>query len=147
MVGCGLGEALEPALQGLVTYLTDSAENAQLFTTVALCDTLAELTGGPLTARLLAIGRRDGHPSDGICFLVSAVSTPPIPHHFQTKFASVCSQFCWVGPCPSIRRGLETSEQNYRPQLSFSVEFGISQARHGDIIRARISLSLFDSRS
>ena len=73
MLGCGLGEALEPALQGLVTYLTDSAENAQLFTTVALCDTLAELTGGPFTARLLAIGRRDGHPSDGICFLASSV--------------------------------------------------------------------------
>jgi hypothetical protein len=97
MVGCGLGEALEPALQGLVTYLTDSSENAQLFTTVALCDTLAELTGGPLTARLLAIGRRDGHPSDGICFLVSAVSTPPISHCFKLKLLVFVHNFAGLG--------------------------------------------------
>lgn len=73
MVGCGLGEGMEPALQGLVTYLTDSAHNAQLFTTLAVFDTIAELAGGPLTASLMAIGRRPGHASDGYCFLASSV--------------------------------------------------------------------------
>lgn len=73
MVGCGLGEGMEPALQGLVTYLTDSAHNAQLFTTLAVFDTIAELTGGPLTASLMAIGRTPGHASDGYCFLASSV--------------------------------------------------------------------------
>lgn len=75
MVGCGFGEGIEPALQGLVTFVTDSGQNARVFTTVAVCDTIAELTGGPVTARLMEIGRRPGHPSDGICFLASSVTS------------------------------------------------------------------------
>lgn len=74
MIGCGLGEGLEPALQGLVTYLTDSSRNLKLYSILAMCDTAAELISGPLTARLLEIGRRPGHASDGICFLTSSVS-------------------------------------------------------------------------
>ena len=73
MVGCGLGEGIEPALQGFVTFLTDSSRNAQLFTTIVMADTMGELTGGPLTARLMAVGRTSGHPSDGLCFLASSV--------------------------------------------------------------------------
>ena len=76
MIGCGLGEGMEPALQGLITFLADSRRNAQLFTTIAMADTMGELTGGPLTALLMAVGRTPGHPSDGLCFLASSVSTP-----------------------------------------------------------------------
>ncbi len=74
MFSSGLGEGIEPALQGLITFLTDSRRNAQLFTTTAMVDTIAELMGGPLTASLIAVGRRPGHPSDGLCFLASSVS-------------------------------------------------------------------------
>ncbi|EJT80754.1 hypothetical protein GGTG_00748 [Gaeumannomyces tritici R3-111a-1] len=72
MVGCGLGEALEPALQAFALASTDSSRNAQLFTTIAQCDTLAELVGGPLMAALLSIGRGKGHPSAGINFIASS---------------------------------------------------------------------------
>lgn len=74
MLGCGLGEGIEPALQGLLTFLTNSSKNARLFTTVAMADTLAELTGGPVTARLMAIGRSADTPSEGVCFLTSSVN-------------------------------------------------------------------------
>ena len=74
MIGCGLGEGTEPALQGLATFLTDSRRNTRLFTTIAMVDTLGELTGGPLTARLMAVGRTHDHPSDGLGFLASSVS-------------------------------------------------------------------------
>lgn len=74
MIGCGLCEGLEPALQGLLTYLTESSRNAQLFITVAIADTMGELVGGPLTAQLMAIGRGPDHPSGGVCFLASSVS-------------------------------------------------------------------------
>lgn len=50
MLGCGLGEGIEPALQGVLTFLTNSSENGRLITTVVIADTLAELTGGPMTA-------------------------------------------------------------------------------------------------
>ena len=73
MVGCGLGEGLEPALQGLITYLVNSTQTVELFMTLAVCDTIAELVGGPITAQLMDIGRRPGHASDGICFLTSSV--------------------------------------------------------------------------
>ena len=74
MVGAGLAEGLEPALQGVATFLTNSSRNSQLFATVAICDTLAELIGGPIAARLIEIGRAENHPSDGYCFLASCVS-------------------------------------------------------------------------
>ncbi|KAL8327941.1 hypothetical protein RB597_003989 [Gaeumannomyces tritici] len=72
MVGCGLGEAFEPALQAFALASTDSSRNAQLFTTIAQCDTLAEIVGGPLMAALLSIGRGKGHPSAGINFIASS---------------------------------------------------------------------------
>jgi hypothetical protein len=88
MIGCGLGEGLEPALQGLVTFLIDSSQTVQLFSSLAVCDTIAELVGGPMTARLLEIGRRPGHASDGICFLSSAVCYfQAFSNHFRTAHA------------------------------------------------------------
>ena len=32
MFGCGLGEGIQSALQGMIVYLTDSERNAQMFT-------------------------------------------------------------------------------------------------------------------
>lgn len=75
MIGCGLGEGMEPALQGFLTYLSDSAQNAQLFTTVAIPDSLGELMGGPLTGAVMAVGQRPGRPTAGLCFLASSVCT------------------------------------------------------------------------
>lgn len=74
IIGCGLGEGLEPSLQGLVTYIANTKQTARLFSILAVYDTIAELIGGPLAASLLKIGRRPEHPSDGICFLNSSVS-------------------------------------------------------------------------
>ena len=73
MFGMGLGEGMEPALQGIVTWINDPAHYAQLFTTLAVVDTIAELIGGPLTATLMSIGRTSTTPSAGYCFLASAV--------------------------------------------------------------------------
>lgn len=78
MLGCGLGEGLEPALQGFLTFLRNSSENGRLFTTVAMADTLGELIGGPVTARLMAIGRSAHTPSEGVCFLASSVIELPM---------------------------------------------------------------------
>jgi hypothetical protein len=47
---------------------------SKVFTLYAFVDAAAELTAGPLMARLLAIGRTDDHPSNGVCFLASSVS-------------------------------------------------------------------------
>lgn len=79
MFGIGLGEALEPALQGLISFAAESSEAATVFTTYAFFDAAAELVAGPLTARLMAIGRTEDHPSDGICFLASSVSIKVCP--------------------------------------------------------------------
>lgn len=85
MVGCGLGEALEPALQGFAILSTESARNSLLFTTIAQFDALAELIAGPLMATLLAIGRTASHPSDGVCFLASSVC----PRYLPLRISSV----------------------------------------------------------
>ena len=72
MFGMGLGEGTEPALQGIVTWINDPAHYSQLFTTLAIVDTISELIGGPLTATLMSIGRTDDTASAGYCFLASA---------------------------------------------------------------------------
>ena len=95
MIDCGLGEGMEPALQGLLTFLTDSTRNSQLFTTVAAADTLGELVGGPLTGALVNVGRRPGHPSDGLCFLGSSVGAPLILVSYHTFGAdSITHHLC-----------------------------------------------------
>lgn len=72
--GCGLGEGIEPALQGFVTSVIDASQNAQLFTTIAVMDTLAKIISGPMMAGLYAIGRDQQGKPNGLCFLVSSVS-------------------------------------------------------------------------
>lgn len=70
---CGLGEGFEPSVKGLATSLIESSSNARLLTLVTGLEVTAKLIGGPLMARLFSIGRGEGHGSDGICFLASAV--------------------------------------------------------------------------
>ena len=93
MLFAGLGEGMEPALQGLITYLTNSSANTQLFAVLALVDTVAEFTGGPLTASLMAIGRSEQpkHASDGWCFFASSVRSNPRPTTFQA-LQSPCAE-------------------------------------------------------
>lgn len=90
MLGCGLGEALEPALQGFAITSTGSARNSLLFTTVAQCDTIAELVAGPLMASLLAIGRTQDHASDGVPFLASSVRTLVSISDMKSHFRHQC---------------------------------------------------------
>ena len=71
---CGLGEGFEPSVKGLATSLIGSSSNARLLTLVTGLEVTAKLIGGPLMARLFSIGRDEGHGSDGICFLASAVA-------------------------------------------------------------------------
>lgn len=73
MLGCGFGEGLEPALQGVSVYLANARSAGQLFVIIAFCDILGDLTGGPVAARLMSLGRRPGHASEGYCFLASSV--------------------------------------------------------------------------
>ena len=70
---CGLGEGFEPSVKGLATSLIESSSNARLLTLVTGLEVTAKLIGGPLMTRLFSIGRGEGHGSDGICFLASAV--------------------------------------------------------------------------
>lgn len=88
MFGVGFGEGLEPALQGFLSYCVGSMSKAKIFSLYAFVDAAAELTAGPLMARLLAIGRTDTHPSNGICFLASSVSSQD-----SRYFGSFCSTF------------------------------------------------------
>ena len=74
MIGAGLGEGLEPALQGLIAYLTDSERYAPLFTTIAVVNTIADVSGGPLMGWMAAIGRQPGGLVYGYCFLLASVS-------------------------------------------------------------------------
>lgn len=71
----GLGETLLPALQNFLTFATGSQRNTRVFTVIALADAAAELIAGPLMAALMNIGRTPSHPSDGLCFLASSVSS------------------------------------------------------------------------
>ena len=71
---CGLGEGFEPSVKGLATSLIESSANARLLTLVTGLEVAAKLIGGPLMARLFSVGRGEGSGSDGVCFLVSAVT-------------------------------------------------------------------------
>lgn len=70
---CGLAEGLEPALQGLGSFIVGRFLNASFFTFITMLDTIAALFGGPVMAGLLSIRNPDGG-SAGYCFLLSAVS-------------------------------------------------------------------------
>lgn len=74
VVLCGLGEGLEPALQGYSCSLIDKTENSQLFTAVASMETLARIVAASTMGKLYSVKRdRSGKPT-GLPFLVSAVS-------------------------------------------------------------------------
>lgn len=72
MVFWGLGEGLDPALQGYTSSLVKPENSARLFTTVAFLDTLGELVSGPISGSLYSIG---SGPAEwkGLCFLLSSV--------------------------------------------------------------------------
>lgn len=70
---CGLSEAIQPANQGLATSPITREYNARLFTTAAVLETVGKLAGGPVQSVLFSMGRREGHGSLGINFLMSAV--------------------------------------------------------------------------
>lgn len=72
VVLCGLGEGLEPALQGYSCSLIDKTENSQLFTAVASMETLARIVAASTMGKLYSVKRdRSGKPT-GLPFLVSA---------------------------------------------------------------------------
>lgn len=74
VVLCGLGEGLEPALQGHSTSLIDKSENSQLFTTAASMETLARIIAAPIMAKLYSMKRDKSGKPIGLPFLVSTVS-------------------------------------------------------------------------
>lgn len=88
MAVAGLGEGLEPTLQGLVAYATPSAGRPQIFATLAICDTLSELVGGPMTVALMGIGRTNEHPPAGMNFMVASVSL-----YMTQRSLNVCDLF------------------------------------------------------
>ena len=92
MLGMGLGEGIEPALQGVLTFITDPTDYSQLFGILALVDSIAELVGGPLNASLMAVGRSSNTPSAGMNFLSSAVS------FFSPHTSDDENSICWQLP-------------------------------------------------
>jgi hypothetical protein len=70
---CGLGEAAEPALQGLASSFVEADKHAQLFTSFNFVKLVARILANPLIALLLKAGRERGG-KNGVIFLVSSVS-------------------------------------------------------------------------
>lgn len=75
MAICGLGEGLEPALQGISASMVDKSHTGRMFTNVAFVDLTARILGGPLMYKILEVKSADSHLSAGLCFALSAVSS------------------------------------------------------------------------
>ena len=78
---CGSGEGLSPSIQAVALSMITVSQNATLFTSFAVIDTLAKFIGGPTMAFLFSIRDQDGHTL-GYCFVLSAVS--PCKTNFKT---------------------------------------------------------------
>ena len=96
MLGMGLGEGTEPALQGLISSVTEPSDYSQLFGTIALVDSMAELVGGPMTASLMSVGRSKHGDSNGLNFLSSAVSHSSFAVYRRRSRADCCLDHVWV---------------------------------------------------
>ncbi|KAI0903626.1 major facilitator superfamily domain-containing protein [Ustulina deusta] len=72
MLGAGLCEGLEPALQTLLSVSTRSEEMSRPFGVAYAFSLLGDMTGGPLMSALISIGRATATPSAGFCFLGSS---------------------------------------------------------------------------
>ncbi|GAW23526.1 hypothetical protein ANO14919_130860 [Xylariales sp. No.14919] len=72
MLGAGLCEGLEPALQTLLSVSTRSEEMSKPFGVAYTFSLLGDMTGGPLMSALVSIGRGTATPSAGFCFLGSS---------------------------------------------------------------------------
>ena len=77
MLGCGLAEGLEPALEGLVASLVDLNDRVLLFSTITTIGSFGSIVGGPLIAALMQIGRSSTEPSAGFALLASSVRCLP----------------------------------------------------------------------
>jgi hypothetical protein len=77
MIIWGLGEGIEPPLQGIASFIVHPDYKARVFTTVARLEGVARLLGGPLMSSLVIIWWDGRVVSEGLCFLVSAVSSLP----------------------------------------------------------------------
>ena len=101
MAICGIGEGLEPALQGIAAAMVDKAHTASMFTNIAFVDLTARIIGGPLMYRLLDIKASHSSLSAGLSFAFSAVSTKSVNERnskaakqWQTLFM-VIAILCW----------------------------------------------------
>jgi hypothetical protein len=54
----GMGEGLEPAIQGLAASFISKTYTARMFTIVTAIDMIAQIIGGPMVATLYAVGQR-----------------------------------------------------------------------------------------
>lgn len=70
----GLGEGLEPGLQGLAMFFVEEGYTARMFAIIARLNLIGEMIGGPLMAKLLLIGYKGRFQLEGLAFLVSSVS-------------------------------------------------------------------------
>lgn len=72
MVIWGLGEGLEPPLQGLCTSFVDPQYTARMFTTIARLELIARVAGSPIMGALVIVSWKGKVIAEGVCFLLSS---------------------------------------------------------------------------
>lgn len=89
----GLGEGIEPPLQGLCVYLVPVEYTARMFTTIARLELLGKVVGSPLMGSLVIVSWKGQVMAEGLCFLLSSVGVRSIltrdPPLIEIRFASL----------------------------------------------------------
>lgn len=70
----GIGEGLEPTLQGVAAFVVDESYTARMFTVIATLEGTGRLVGGPLMTWLFFAGYEGENKLFGLCFVASSVS-------------------------------------------------------------------------
>ncbi|UKZ61399.1 uncharacterized protein TrAtP1_002664 [Trichoderma atroviride] len=70
---CGMGEGVEPSLQGVMSSLVDPSQFAILFTSTAFLESVGKMISSPFMAFLLRIGRNDDGRVTGLPFFIAGI--------------------------------------------------------------------------
>jgi hypothetical protein len=97
----GLGEGLEPTLQGVAAFLVDESHTARMFTIIASLESAGRLVGGPLMTWLFFADYDGANKLFGFCFMGSSVCSlfwsadKPLTIS-QILFATIAALFSFI---------------------------------------------------
>ncbi|KAL7781932.1 major facilitator superfamily domain-containing protein [Trichoderma afarasin] len=72
---CGVGEGVEPSLQGIMSSLIEPSQFAMLFTSAAFLESVGKIISSPFMASLLRMGRDYDGRVTGLPFFIAGVSS------------------------------------------------------------------------